>query len=111
MGLVVVAFLLRLIYDGHVELFPEESYYWNYAQHLDIGYLDHPPMVAWLIKLGTLIFGNTEFGIRLGAICCTALTAVFSYRLTRNLFGAASAVVAVLLLQVMPFFFMTGLIM
>jgi dolichol-phosphate mannosyltransferase len=111
MGLVVVAFLLRLIYDGHVELFPEESYYWNYAQHLDIGYLDHPPMVAWLIKLGTLIFGNTEFGIRLGAICCTAVTALFSYRLTRNLFGEASAVVAVLLLQVMPFFFMTGLIM
>src|ERR1700743_884959 len=99
MGLGVVRFLLRLIYDGRVELFPEESYYWNYAQHLDIGYLDHPPMVAWLIKLGTLIFGDTEFGVRIGGILCTAVAAVFSYRLTRNLFGEAAAVIAVLLLQ------------
>src|SRR5271156_6626777 len=92
-GVVALAVALRLIYAWRVELFPEESYYWNYAQHLDIGYLDHPPMVAWLIKLGTLVFGDTEFGIRLGGIACTVVTALFSYRLTRNLFGEASAVV------------------
>jgi len=32
---------LRLVYGGWVELMPEETYYWNYARHLDIGYLDH----------------------------------------------------------------------
>jgi dolichol-phosphate mannosyltransferase len=40
--------VLRLVYLGQVELAPQEAYYWNYAQHLDIGYLDHPPLVAWL---------------------------------------------------------------
>ena len=41
---------------------PEETYYWNYSRHLDIGYLDHPPMVGWLIWLGTAVFG--DYGVR-----------------------------------------------
>jgi dolichol-phosphate mannosyltransferase len=111
MGLVVVSFLLRLLYIGQVELLPEDSYYWNYSQHLDLGYLDHPPMVAWLIWLGTHVFGGSEFGVRIGALCCAAIAAFFSYRLTRNLFGEDSALVALVLMQVMPFFFLAGLLM
>ena len=64
--------LLRLLYMGALELIPEEAYYWNYSEHLDIGYLDHPPMVAWLIKIGTWLFGWTEFGIRFFAPICWA---------------------------------------
>ena len=29
-----------------------------------ISYLDHPPMVAYLIRLGTTLLGNTELGVR-----------------------------------------------
>jgi dolichol-phosphate mannosyltransferase len=111
MGLVVVAFLLRLIYITQVELLPEDSYYWNYSQHLDLGYLDHPPMVAWIIWLGTAVFGDSEFGVRIGALCCAAVASLFAYRLTRNLFGEASAVVALVLMQVLPFFFLGGMLM
>src|SRR5262249_40494218 len=52
--------ILKVIFMGSVNLIPEEAYYWNYAQHLDWGYLDHPPMVAWLIWLSTSIFGKSE---------------------------------------------------
>ncbi len=109
----VVAFvlLLRLIYGAQVELLPEETYYWNYSRHLDFGYLDHPPMVGWLIGAGTAVCGNTEFGVRIGALFCAVVAAFFSYRLTRNLFGEPSAVVAVLLMQTLPFFFLTGMLM
>jgi dolichol-phosphate mannosyltransferase len=110
-GLVAISFLLRLLYIGQVELLPEDSYYWNYSQHLDLGYLDHPPMVAWLIWLGTHVFGGSEFGVRIGAVCCAGVAVFFSYRLTRNLFGEDSALVALVLLQVMPFFFLAGLLM
>jgi dolichol-phosphate mannosyltransferase len=110
-GFVVVAFLLRLLYIGQLELLPEDAYYWNYSQHLDLGYLDHPPMVAWIIWLGTHVFGGVEFGVRIGAVCCAAVAMFFSYRLTRNLFGEDSARVALVLLQVLPFFFLAGLLM
>jgi dolichol-phosphate mannosyltransferase len=108
---VIYAFLVRLLYLGQMELIPEETYYWNYTNHLDIGYLDHPPMVAWLIRLGTLAFGNTEFGVRIGALCCAGIASWFAYGLTRNLFGTASALVAVVLMQVMPFVFLGGVLM
>ena len=110
-AIVGYVFALRLVYLGQAELLPEEAYYWNYSQHLDIGYLDHPPMVAWLIRLGTAVFGQNEFGVRVGAFGCWILTSWFVYRLTCNLFAKSSALVAVLLAQVLPFFFSVGFLM
>jgi dolichol-phosphate mannosyltransferase len=110
-ALVGYAFFLRVIYGAQVELIPEETYYWNYARHLDIGYLDHPPLVAWLIRLGTALFGDTEFGVRSGALCCGAIASFFVFRLTRNLFGEASALAALALVQILPYFFLSGLLM
>lgn len=110
-GIIVYSVVLRLLYAGCVELMPEETYYWNYSQHLDIGYLDHPPMVAWLIRLGTMLFGQTEFGVRAGAICCGAIASWFVYRLARNLFDEAGALAALVLAQTLPFFFLSGFLM
>jgi len=110
-GVVAYAFALRFVYLGSVELLPEETYYWNYSRHLDIGYLDHPPMVAWLIRMGTAVFGQSQFGVRAGALCCGAITSLFAYRLTRNLFDEATALAALVLAQVLPYFFFSGLLM
>jgi dolichol-phosphate mannosyltransferase len=110
-ALIVYSFALRLVYAGSVEMMPEETYYWNYSRHLDLGYLDHPPMVAWLIRVATTVFGQTEFGVRAGALLCGTITSIFVYKLTRNLFGAATALGALLLVQALPFFFLSGLLM
>ena len=110
-GVVCYSFALRCAYAYSVELLPEETYYWNYARHLDIGYLDHPPMVAWLIKVGTTLFGSTQFGVRAGALACGVVTAAFVHRLTRNLFGANSAAAALIFSQILPFFFLSGVLM
>jgi len=110
-ALAVFSLTLRLLFGGWVELMPEETYYWNYAQHLDYGYLDHPPMVAWLIRATTALFGQNEFGVRAGSILCGAITTVFVYRLTRNVYGDAAALSSVALTQALPFFFLSGLLM
>jgi dolichol-phosphate mannosyltransferase len=110
-GVVALTMALRLAYAGYVELMPEEAYYWNYAQHLDIGYLDHPPMVGWLIAAGTAIFGGGEFGVRVAALCCGAVASFFCYRLTREMFDEPSGWVAAVLAQTLPFFFSTGFLM
>lgn len=110
-GLIAYAFALRLAYLGSVELLPEEAYYWNYSRHLDFGYLDHPPMVAWLVRAGTAAFGQSPFGVRVGALCCGIIASIFTYRLTRKLFGETNALAAVVLAQTLPFFFLSGLLM
>ncbi len=105
------AALLRLFYMGTMELIPQEAYYWNYAQHLDIGYLDHPPMVAWIIALFTGIFGHAEFFVRIGAFLSWVTAAFFIYGLAKNCFEKSVAWPALLLFSTIPFFFGIGMIM
>jgi dolichol-phosphate mannosyltransferase len=105
------AVLLRIVYQGDMDLIPQEAYYWNYAQHPALGYLDHPPMVSWVIWVGTSLFGNTEFGVRIGATACWLATAFFVFCLSRNLFGRTQAFLAVMLLSVLPFYFLIGVLM
>lgn len=111
LGIAGYLLALRLFYLGMPELLVQESYYWNYAQHLDLSYLDHPPMVAWMIWLGTGLFGDNPFGVRIGAFLCWLVTAFFGYRLTANLFGKSAAFRAVLLLAALPLFFGCGFFM
>jgi dolichol-phosphate mannosyltransferase len=111
LGLLAYAFVLRLVFAASVEMLPEETYYWSYARHLDLGYLDHPPMVAWLISVGTWVFGQNEFGVRFGALLCGAITALYIYRLTRNLFGEPAALASVVLTSSLPFFYLSGLLL
>ncbi len=55
--------LLNLLQAYFTELIFDEAYYWYYAQNIDWGYFDHPPMVAWLIKVSSLFFDG-ELGVR-----------------------------------------------
>ena len=103
--------LLRLFYLGTYELLEEEAYYWNYAQHIDIGYLDHPPVVSYLIWIGTFLFGDNEFGVRFGAMVASLVTAFFVYKTTLMIFGRSAALVSMLLVSVLPFYFGTALLM
>lgn len=111
MAVVAYTVVLRLVYQGSIDLLPEEAYYWNYAQYPALGYLDHPPMVAWLIWIGTLVSGDSEFGVRIGATLSWLATAYFAFRLSNNLFGRMSAFLALLLLSILPFFFAIGAVM
>lgn len=108
LAIVIYTVLLRLFYLGVPDLIFEEAYYWNYAKHLDIGYLDHPLMVAWIIKLFISLMGNIEFAVRFGAFLCWFVTAYFSYKLTREVLNKASANRALMIVTVLPAYFSFG---
>ena len=55
---------VRLICAALIPLSFDESYYWIWSKHLAGGYYDHPPLNAFFIRLGTTLFGDTEFGVR-----------------------------------------------
>jgi len=59
--------ILRLCLATARQLVPDEAVYWTWSRHLALGYLDHPPMVAYLIRLSTLLLGSTELGVRMPA--------------------------------------------
>ena len=107
-AVVIYLTLLKLFYLGAPELIFEEAYYWNYAQHLDVGYLDHPAMVAWIIKTFTFVLGDNEFAVRIGAFLCWFITARFIFKLTRETLCDNSAYWALALLAALPAYFSFG---
>ena len=107
--LIIVSFLMRITTLGFGNLFVEEAYYWNYAEHLDWGYLDHPPMVAWLIKLFTTCFANSEWFVRLPALFCWVIASFYSFRLTELICKQGWA--AVFFMSILPFFFCQSWVM
>lgn len=110
LAIIVISCLVRLIAIGTTDLIAEEAYYWNYANHLDFSYLDHPPMVALLIKVSTSLFGINEFGVRIPSLVCWLVCVIFSYKLT-ELIKPQAGKNAVLLLAILPFFFIHSLVM
>ena len=63
LSLFLLAF--RLLAGSRSPLFFDEAYYWQWSTNLQLGYFDHPPLIAWFIRAGTLLFGDTPLGIRL----------------------------------------------
>lgn len=57
--------MLRLVVAAGTPLAPDEAYYWVWSRALAPGYLDHPPMVAGWIWLGTAVLGDGALGVRL----------------------------------------------
>jgi dolichol-phosphate mannosyltransferase len=101
---------LRVAAMAGMPLVPEEAFYWMYSQHPSLSYYEHPPMVAWLIWLGTQLFGNTEFGVRVGVELMMLAASGVMYVFSRIWFGREAALVAALLLQILPVYFGAGLI-
>lgn len=56
--------ILALVQAYFTPLLGDEAYYWRYSQDLDWGYFDHPPVLAFVIRMGYSLFPN-ELGLRL----------------------------------------------
>src|SRR3954447_26520559 len=99
--IIVALVLVRLIAAAFTPLTFDEAYYWMWSKHLASGYYDHPPMVALVIRLGTMIAGDTEFGVRVASILLALPMSFAVYRSAEILFGGARiAATAAILLNV-----------
>jgi 4-amino-4-deoxy-L-arabinose transferase-like glycosyltransferase len=94
---VLALVVLRLVAAAWTPLTFDEAYYWMWSKHPAFGYYDHPPMVALVIRAGTLLAGDTEFGVRLVSILSALPMSFAVYRASAILFGdrriAASATI------------------
>ncbi len=93
--------VIRLVAAAFIPLAADEAYYWMLSKNLARGYYDHPPMFALVIRLGTMIAGDTEFGIRLVSILLVLPMSWAVYRAGTILFDSQRVgATAVILLNV-----------
>lgn len=82
--LVKAAIMVAFISGGSVALAPDEAQYWTWSQQLDWGYYSKPPGIAYQMALGTYFFGNTELGVRFGAVILAIIMPLAVYRCARS---------------------------
>jgi len=100
-------FLLNLVQSTSTQLIFDEAYYWYYAQNLDWGYFDHPPMVALLIWMGSQLFDG-ELGVRLMSCFLQIGTILLLWRLVEHPKKKAFVPHFFVLLFAMPLFNVYG---
>ena len=101
--------LFKLVVSRYFPLIGDEAYYWLWSQHLDLSYVDHPPMIAYVNFLLTAIFGNSEFVVRLGAIGIVLLISRVIYLTGRELHDERAGALAVIIFNLLPVFFAGGM--
>lgn len=90
-------FILNLGYD--------EAYYWQWSQHLALGYFDHPPMVAYFIYLGTKFFGGSPLAVRASILLVNVIASVSLYIITtRTAKNKKAGLFSIILFNLLPIF-------
>jgi len=89
---------LRLTYAGAIDLRTDEAYYWTWSKESALSFLDHPPMIAWFIRFGTAIFGDTGLGVRFAGIVAMLVTQLLLADIVRRVTHDVRAVVLAVLM-------------
>ncbi len=96
-----ISFLLKLGLAAWLPMSGDEAYFLVWAQHLDYGYYDHPPMVGWWLA-PMLDTGHAVWWLRLPAVASTTLIGWLIYRLIAPI-DETRATWAAMLYLVWPF--------
>jgi hypothetical protein len=84
--------------------FRDELYYLACAEHLSLGYVDHPPLVAWIAALVRAVLGTSLHALRLvpalAAAATVYTTGAIAARLGGRRYAQALAALAVMLAPV-----------
>jgi 4-amino-4-deoxy-L-arabinose transferase-like glycosyltransferase len=97
--------VLRLVIAAALPLGDDETFYWEWSRHLAPGYLDHPPAIAFLVRLATALGGSTPLAIHGVAIFFSLAASLALWVLAREVLARdAAATAAVVLFNLIPVF-------
>lgn len=106
--LTAITTFLRLSVIGKLGLTVDEAHYWVYAKFLDLSYYDHPPMIGYIIKVFTDIFGINEFAVRFPSVIIFVVTSLIFFLCVKKLFSEKIAFIGVILVNILPVFSFLG---
>jgi 4-amino-4-deoxy-L-arabinose transferase-like glycosyltransferase len=89
---------LRVVYACVIDLRTDEAYYWTWSKEHVLSFLDHPPMIAWFIRFGTSIFGDTNLGVRFAGIVAMLVTQLLLADMVRRVTHDVRAIVLAVLM-------------
>jgi 4-amino-4-deoxy-L-arabinose transferase-like glycosyltransferase len=97
-ALIAVMTGLRAVYASLVDLRTDEAYYWTWSKENVLCFLDHPPMIAWFIRAGTAIFGDSNFGVRFAGLVAMLVSQLLLADIVRRVTHDIRAVILAVLM-------------
>jgi 4-amino-4-deoxy-L-arabinose transferase-like glycosyltransferase len=97
-ALIAVLTGMRVIYASVIDLRTDEAYYWTWSKENVLSFLDHPPMIAWFIRFGTAIFGDTNFGVRFAGLLAMLVSQLLLADIVRRVTHDIRAVILAILM-------------
>jgi len=91
--LALANFLLHLYFNDRYGYFRDEFNYMACGDHLAWGYVDHPPLIPFLIKLSRLLLGDSLRSIRIIPALATSAAVILTAITARELGGRRFAMV------------------
>ena len=83
--------LLHLLVAGRYSYFVDEMYYIACSEHLHWGYVDHPPLIAFITKTVRVVSGDSLLSIRFLPAVAGAALVCLTGAITRTLGGGRFA--------------------
>ena len=84
--------LLHLIAIKGFGYFRDEFYYVSCSEHLSFGFVDQPPLSAFILKLIRVVLGDSVVAIRILPVLCGALFVFLAGLMARELGGKKFAI-------------------
>jgi hypothetical protein len=84
-------FAFHLLTAGRYGIFRDELYYLACSEHLDFGYVDQPPLIAFVAWIARHLFGESLIGLRLLPAAAGAATVWLTGKLAREMGGRVFA--------------------
>lgn len=114
MALIITATAARALFvvSGQLDLVQDEAQYWDWSRRPQLSYYSKGPLIAWIIKASTAFFGDTELGVRFGAILGSLAAQIILYAGLAHLMKKPRlAVIALFIVNTMPLFLVSGVLM
>ena len=97
--------ILHIIFINQYGYFRDEFYYVACGEHLDFGYIDHPPLIAIIALVSRSLFGDSLFAIRILSVVAGGITVFLTALIVREMGGKLfSQIVVSLAVLVAPVF-------
>lgn len=97
-------FIILIGFSFTIFPYHDSFYYWTWSQKLQLSYYDGPPLIAYVLKLFTLIFGSSIFAINFVGVVFAYLASYYLYKLCYVISGNSNtARLATVFYLVYPF--------
>lgn len=96
--IILLLAVFSAIYNAFLPLHGDEAYYWMWSHHLQLGYYDHPPLIAYMIYLTNFI-SQSEWGVRLVNVISMSVAAIYVFKLASEMFDDRVALNALLIIS------------